>query len=98
MLDEATGTQGSVGRFGGEEFIILLPGLLLAEAASLADQIRQRIHTQPLQWGSQAIEWSISAGVVEYGDQDPDFDALVRRADVALYRAKGEGRNRVVSI
>ena len=82
----------SFGRFGGEEFIIILPGTGVRGAARCAERIRQAIAARPF---DETYRVTISAGVAEYrrGETVPEWLA---RADEALYRAKAEGRNRVV--
>ncbi|HOZ06536.1 MAG TPA: GGDEF domain-containing protein [Arenimonas sp.] len=95
ILKTATGDMGVVGRFGGEEFLILLPDADIREASLMADRMRQEICSQVLSFSEQKLSWSISAGVAQLDKRDTDFDMLVRRADQALYRAKSEGRNRV---
>ncbi len=79
-------------RWGGEEFLVLLPETALAEAAPLAERIRQEVAAMEF---TQAGHITISLGVAElhFGDT---IDALIRRVDDALYRAKQGGRNRVV--
>lgn len=95
VLSAVTGELGVVGRFGGEEFLVLLPDADLHEASLMADSMRQRIFDKALRFGERKMSWSISAGVAQCGKHDSDFDALVRRADKALYRAKSQGRNRI---
>lgn len=96
VLNKVAGELGVVGRFGGEEFLILLPDADLHEASLMANSMREGICNKALQFGEQKMSWSISAGVAQWSKRDLDFDALVRRADEALYRAKNEGRNRIV--
>lgn len=95
VLNKVAGNLGVVGRFGGEEFLILLPGADLHEASLMANSMREGICNTALQFGEQKLSWSISAGVAQWNKHDLDFDAVVRRADEALYRAKNDGRNRV---
>jgi len=95
VLVKVTGELGVVGRFGGEEFLILLPDADLREASLMADSMRGGICNCMLEFGERKLSWSISAGVAQFGKNDQDFDALVRRADQALYRAKSDGRNRI---
>lgn len=95
VLNKVTGELGVVGRFGGEEFLILLPDADLHEASLMANSMRESICNKALQFGEQKMSWSISAGVAQWSKRDLDFDAVVRRADQALYRAKSDGRNRI---
>jgi two-component system, cell cycle response regulator len=86
-------------RYGGEEFVVLMPETDLAVAAAVAERLRRRIASEPfvLQQGGKAIEVTISVGIAAYGSGD-DAAALLKRADQALYRAKRDGRNRVVPV
>jgi len=80
-----------LGRWGGEEFIVLTPSTSLEGAAKLAEKLREQVEaSQP----DALDEVTISAGVAELRDTDT-LDSLVRRADAALYAAKSRGRNRV---
>ena len=80
-------------RVGGEEFLVLLPGTPLAEAGMIAERLRQNVETLMLP-GIQPI--TISLGVAYWNQQQGEPDKALKRADEALYRAKKEGRNRVV--
>ncbi|WP_181388430.1 GGDEF domain-containing protein [Vibrio albus] len=80
-----------LGRYGGDEFVILMPDSTLEEAVQKAERIRQEI--QKLTF-NQSWQLSCSFGVSELYDRD-DFITLFKRADKALYKAKREGRNRV---
>jgi diguanylate cyclase (GGDEF)-like protein len=82
-----------LGRYGGDEFVILMPDSTLEQAVQKAERIRQEI--QKLTF-SHALQLSCSFGVSELRDGD-DFITLFERADSALYKAKREGRNRVCS-
>lgn len=82
-------------RFGGEEFVILLPDSGLIEAKNVAERIRQEIETQR---DKNLPRYTVSLGVaIAQGDagQAADMEALIAEADAALYRAKQSGRNRV---
>lgn len=83
-----------VGRYGGEEFMALLPGATEAEAARETEGVRAAIETQS--WRERTLVVTVSVGVASYVPGD-DADRIIQRADRALYRAKREGRNRVVS-
>jgi diguanylate cyclase (GGDEF)-like protein len=83
------------GRYGGEEFVLFLPGVTLAQAGVLAERLRMLRAAQPLlRPGQPTIALTVSIGVAEAGDDDT-LDPLLARADAALYRAKAEGRDRV---
>jgi diguanylate cyclase (GGDEF)-like protein len=84
-------------RIGGEEFAVLMPGASLAEAGEQACRIRARIEGRPLDAeADEPIGLTASIGVTALApDSDDDAEALLRRADDALYRAKRAGRNRV---
>ena len=85
-----------VGRFGGEEFIVLLPHTEAAEAGLVAERIRRKILRDTCYWQGQALEITLSLGVAEAGPATGTLDELVKAADQALYAAKNSGRNRTV--
>ena len=81
------------GRYGGEEFCVLLPGLDLAEARVIAERVRRTVAVSPL--GGLPEVTTVSIGVTACDDSDCPIDILLARADEALYAAKEGGRNRV---
>ena len=83
-----------VARFGGEEFVILLPATDLGEARLVADQIRTLIAARPFATDNGSIRVTASFGVVA-SSSGIEQRALMAAADAALYRAKAMGRNRV---
>ncbi len=83
----------SFGRIGGEEFLIFLPDTSESAAMDIAERIRTRISETSVDYGTATLLVTASFGVAEW-DGHCDFDQLVRQADLALYRAKNEGRNR----
>jgi len=85
-----------LGRIGGEEFLVILPGSTLEHATDIAERLRVRVETLPLEDLPAGLRITISVGVAQMTAQDAGFADLERRADEALYRAKAEGRNRVV--
>ena len=93
LLREIIRTEDVAARWGGEEFIVLLPHTASDAAAALAERIRAAFEQQSD--GAIKIGLSASFGVVQSLESD-DADTLIRRADAALYQAKREGRNRVV--
>src|SRR6267154_88927 len=86
-------------RYGGEEFVVLMPETDLAVAAAVSERLRRRIASEPfrVQQGARQIEVTISIGIAALGGGD-DAAMLVKRADQALFRAKRDGRNRVVPV
>ena len=80
------------GRYGGEEFIVILPNIDIEGAAIVAERLRQAI--QEIRIEGNEIEASASFGVSSYAEND-DTEFLVNRADLALYKSKRNGRNRV---
>jgi diguanylate cyclase (GGDEF)-like protein len=90
----------SVGRFGGEEFVVLLPGITRSDVVSIAERVRRAITelTISISDGDQTVSLSglsASIGVAIYPGAGAGMDHIVRAADAALYRAKNSGRNRV---
>jgi two-component system cell cycle response regulator len=87
-----------VARFGGEEFVVVMPETDLAIAASVAERVRAAVAREPfaLRGIGEKLLVTISVGVAAAGDQD-DRDKLLKRADDALYAAKTRGRNCVVT-
>jgi diguanylate cyclase (GGDEF)-like protein len=83
-----------LGRYGGEEFALLLPETNLREALEIAERLRQ-VALEPIRIGDLELTVTISVGVTEAAS-DQSLGHLLQRADVALYQAKGDGRNRVV--
>jgi diguanylate cyclase (GGDEF)-like protein len=89
-----------IGRFGGEEFAVLLPRTPAAEAARVAERLRARIADEPVAVGDGRSEGvlvnvTVSVGVAGLDDAGQDLDELLAAADVALYAAKNAGRNRI---
>ena len=95
IIRELLRGSDEVFRYGGEEFVILLPATERAGALQVAERIRQQIAATPCHCEGHSITVTCSIGVAELAAQD-SADSLFDRADKALYRAKEEGRNRVV--
>jgi two-component system cell cycle response regulator len=84
-------------RYGGEEFVVIMPETDMAVATMVAERLRRRIASEPfpIQQGARNIEVTISIGIAALA-RDENAAAVLKRADQALYRAKRDGRNRVV--
>jgi diguanylate cyclase (GGDEF)-like protein len=82
-------------RIGGEEFAVLLDGRRLHDVRAIAERLRERIAATPLCTEGLVVPMTVSVGVAAYGHHDANWEAILRRADEALYRAKTLGRNRV---
>src|SRR5262245_2231763 len=84
----------SIGRYGGEEFIIVFPKCDVAQAFAIADRVRRSISIQPVRTSWDAVTVTASIGIAEARPL-MDCDSVIREADNALFRAKQGGRNRV---
>src|ERR1700728_677461 len=85
-------------RYGGEEFVLVMPETHMAVAAMVAERLRRRIAAEPfaIQQGSRVVPVTISIGIAALRGKDDTAASVLKRADQALYRAKRDGRNRVV--
>jgi len=84
----------TLGRQGGDEMLVLMPGATLAAAQRVAEDIRRHLHEQPLQRGGQTLSCTLSVGVAQWQPGE-SIESLLQRADAALYASKAAGRNRV---
>ncbi len=82
-------------RIGGEEFLLLLPGIALSAALALAGKLRRAVETIRIKVPAGSFGITASMGVASFDDADQTFDGLLLRCDNALYTAKTSGRNRV---
>jgi diguanylate cyclase (GGDEF)-like protein len=82
-----------VGRYGGEEFLILLPGCPLDKGLEVAERVRSAIADQPMTTAAGALQVTLSLGVAEAGAEEFKTDAVIEAADKALYLAKRRGGN-----
>jgi diguanylate cyclase (GGDEF)-like protein len=84
------------GRYGGDEFAVILPNVTTSEATSLAHQLRRATESLIIPLENGRVSLTISIGLTGLQTQDSQVDSLIARAYSALYRAKQGGRNRVV--
>ncbi len=89
ILVDTCRTTDSVGRYGGEEFIIIMPGTALKDAVFLAERIRVAVETAEFEKG---VSITVSGGIREL--QDDTAEELIKKADQQLYAAKSKGKNR----
>lgn len=102
-VSETVGERGTVCRYGGEEFVVVLPGMETPEAAKVGEEIRLAIADKPFELAGVAgapdepLPRTVSVGVASWnpGDADLTAEQLTQRADKAVYTAKESGRNNV---
>ncbi len=86
----------AMGRWGGEEFLLVLPRTGMEEAAEVAERLRQNICESPVEYQGQSVTVSTTIGVAEFQPGEDD-SSLIARADRFLYEGKRSGKNRVVA-
>ena len=82
-------------RYGGDEFIVLLPETSAAGAEIVASRIRQRVEAATLTTRERPVTTTVSVGIASYPEHASDLEAVMERADQALYASKNAGRNKV---
>lgn len=97
LLGEAVRESDTVGRLGGEEFAVLLPETSLGNAEQFAQRLCALLRASPVTIGAQTIPMTVSIGVSVVSPTDLGPEQVLHRADVALYEAKHQGRDRVVA-
>jgi diguanylate cyclase (GGDEF)-like protein len=95
ILSTCIRESDTLGRYGGEEFAVILPQTSLEGAATLAERLRQCVAAKPITFGDTSIPVSISVGVSELVDETSTYEELIQEADTALYQSKENGRNQV---
>jgi two-component system cell cycle response regulator len=97
LLKHAARDIDKIGRYGGEEFMVLLPGTVLDAGVTFAKRARQEVETHQFEYEGGALKCTISAGVASFPHPKVHTrQLLVKAADDALYVAKTTGRNRVI--
>jgi len=95
LMQQESRAVDTVARSGGEEFIVLLPETPSDAALALGERLRERIESAPIEHDGKNLFVTASLGVSTMSPHDPDIDAVLARADFALYQAKSRGRNTV---
>jgi diguanylate cyclase (GGDEF)-like protein len=93
-VEGAVRTYDAIGRYGGEEFLAVLPGCREADAVALAERMRHALAAEPARLEERELRMSASFGVASA--PGGRFEDMIHAADEALYRAKRSGRNRVI--
>jgi len=96
LLLETVRSVDVPGRWGGDEFLVVLPDTAAAHAERLATRLRKRVHDRPTTADDQEVTTSLSIGVADY-QKDESPETLVRRVDLAMYAAKEGGRDRITT-
>jgi len=97
MLTESMRGTDKIGRYGGEEFLILLPNATLHAASLQAERLCKLVRNRPLEVSGVQIFVTVSIGMAEFRPGKEDWRKLLSRADAALYQAKNTGRDRWVA-
>ncbi len=87
-----------VGRYGGEEFVILLPETSAAEGLVVAERLRKQVDSTPVKYDGMPIRVTVSVGLAENTDSCTEFNDLLSCADLALQAAKRAGKNRTMGM
>jgi diguanylate cyclase (GGDEF)-like protein len=97
LLREVLREVDVLGRVGGEEFLIMMPGAGLDAAGPVAERVRERLATSPMVLDATPVSMSVSIGLAQWSPPNEEATRLVGRADLALYAAKAQGRDCVVA-
>lgn len=98
-LQSGVRVYDGIGRYGGEEFLLVLPGCDLKPATSRAESLRSLVSDRPITVSSTEVTVTVSLGVtVTLCSSDGNLEEVLQRADAALYEAKAKGRNRVEAV
>ena len=99
IILESQRETDACGRYGGEEFVILLPKTSLNDAVLVAERLRKQIEEMPLplgkEYNDEQLKLTVSAGVAEFSNEFLIAESWLEKADAALYESKEKGRNQV---
>lgn len=96
LLSDSIRAEDILGRFGGEEFCIVMPNTNERQAAVMAERIREQFDAMPIELDNHQIRCTVSIGVCDSSDAGNDFKDMFEAADKSLYAAKHAGRNKVI--
>jgi diguanylate cyclase (GGDEF)-like protein len=98
LLRSASRKSSIVARYGGEEFIVMLPGISKEDALIYAERLREQISQHPFQYKEkQPLGFvSVSGGIATFPEDGDSVNKVIQNADISLYQAKSEGKNRVL--
>ena len=96
IIQQELRSSDVMARYGGDEFIVLLPETPVAGANVVAERIRNSMAKMPLAEGAEQVQCTVSIGIASYPDDGSALDTIIARADRAMYNAKQSGRNCVV--
>lgn len=97
LMQSVVRTNDYIARYGGEEFCILLPGTNEAQALILAERLHRLFNELVIEWEGDIVRGSISIGVADTLHDAHEAHSILSAADLALYMAKHQGRNRVIA-
>lgn len=97
ILEGAIRKHDVIGRYGGEEFALLMPNTGEETATRVAERVRREVESRGVEVAGRRIGLTVSGGVATFGVEGHDWDSLLSAADTALYDAKAAGRNQVLT-
>ncbi|SNY91908.1 diguanylate cyclase (GGDEF) domain-containing protein [Cohaesibacter sp. ES.047] len=95
ILGQSSRDGDLIARWGGEEFAVLLSAADIDGARAYAERVRKTVSETPMFWNGKELTLTLSAGVTEFNPEHDNLEDMIHRADIALYSAKGAGRNQV---
>jgi diguanylate cyclase (GGDEF)-like protein len=96
VFKESVRSCDYVARYGGEEFILVLPEISPEDGVKAAERVRKKVAKENFAGDGETIQVTVSVGVASYPKDGEEPQSIIRHADIALYKAKERGRNRVV--
>ena len=95
LVRQSTRDADIAGRYGGEEFVVLLPDTDSEGALTFAERLRQSIEAHEVVHEGRSIRFTVSLGIADLSEPTNGYAQLIERADTALYSSKASGRNQV---